>query len=90
MVPNPYGWVRKQDPGGEHRAFDALRAVGLAVEAGHKLARDGGLANLTSIPDVRVAGNLQILDGGRWRAVRQLSLQLEKKDARAERMQQPQ
>ena len=71
--------VRKQDkPGGLYRRFSAVRAVGLAVEEGHKVARQKGLGALRAehLARVRVGGAVQVWDSGRWRSVPQCSLEL--------------
>ena len=55
-----YSALRKQDPSGKFRVFSALRAVGLAVELGHKAAQTKGpLAVQTDdLLQVSVAGQL--------------------------------
>ena len=78
-----YSNLKRQDPDGKWRVFTALRAVGLAVESGHKLACTKGLGAVTTqdISSVRVSGALQQLDGERWRSRGPCDLQLATKDA---------
>ena len=73
-----YSHLRKQDASGSFQSFKALRAVGLAVELGHKAAREKGVASLSSadVAAVRVVGALQVLEGGRWRGARSCTLRL--------------
>ena len=73
-----YASLRRQDPDGKWRLFTGLRAVGLAVEKGHKLCFSKGLGSVTTadLSTVRVGGALQQLDGGRWRSRGPVDLQL--------------
>ena len=78
-----YSALRKQDPSGKFRVFSALRAVGLAVELGHKAAQTKGpLAVQTDdLLQVSVAGNLKVLQGRGLVDVRKVSLALRPQDA---------
>ena len=84
-----YDSLKKKDkkkykgPAGQLRFFFALRAVGLAVEAGFKLCRDVGLGSLQAeqLSPVRVSGDLQMLVAGTWKATSEVRLQLRPQDA---------
>lgn len=84
MLLTAYNTLRKADPQTmTHRQFFPLRAVGLAVELGHKLARQGGVGALLAeqLRTVRVCGDLQIYTAGEWRSARAAMLQLRPQDA---------
>jgi hypothetical protein len=75
-----YAHLRKKNAG-EHSwlRFTPLRAVGLAVEEGHRLSKARGLGQVTaaSLSTVKVSGSaVQVLEDRRWRAVSQCQLQL--------------
>lgn len=57
-----YTHLRKRDPPKPFKPFTPLRAVGLSVELGWKLARDRGLGAVTSaaLGKVLVAGDLRV------------------------------
>ena len=73
-----YKHLRKADEDGTFSFFRPLRAVGLAVEAGHKAAQRKGLSRVTAddLAEVRVYGSLQVKDGERWRSAKKCNLQL--------------
>ena len=84
-----YGSLKKKDKqkykgrAGLFRVFFALRAVGLAVEAGFKLCRDVGLGSVKAeqLGQVRVSGDLQMLVAGTWKETSEVRLQLWAQDA---------
>jgi len=73
-----YSDLQKLDPGGQYRFFQAVRAVGLSVEVGHKAAKAKGLGKdgPSDVNLVRVSGSLRVLEDGRWRRVVACSLRL--------------
>ena len=77
-----YSHVRKQDHHGETKPFNALRAIGLAVEAGHKACKQKvalGRLGAEHMRTIRIAGaSTQVWESARqqWRAVRQCELVL--------------
>lgn len=73
-----YTCLRKQDANKAWRPFTDLRAIGLAVEQGHKQSKRKGLGTLTAeaFAEVGVSGPLQIYDGGRWRRAPSARLRL--------------
>ena len=74
-----YTDLRKLDTGdGEFHTFHALRAVGLAVEKGHKVVKEKGLGSVTpgDVSSVTVSGKLQLKEGERWRGARTCTLRL--------------
>jgi hypothetical protein len=69
-------------------AFTAVRAVGLAVELGHKLAKEQGLARTVAenLATITVTGpQLQVFVEGRWTDSRKCSLSLQPEDAKVAR-----
>lgn len=69
------------EKGGDPRLFWPLRAVGLAVEAAWKLARDAGEVTAEALQEVALSGqNLQILDDRVFRKVRACTLKLQEED----------
>lgn len=81
-----YTHLRRQDEKGRFLAFQPLRAVGLAVEQGHKLAKRSGLGALTTgdVSQVKVSGTLQLLESGRWGEARKSKCDLQLRDSDAE------
>ena len=68
-----YDQLQKQNTDNTFSFFQPLRAIGLAVEEGHKAAKKWGLGDLKvgMCSEVRVTGALKVLDeNGRWRRVR--------------------
>jgi len=68
-----YNQLQKQNTDNTFSFFQPLRAIGLAVEEGHKAAKKYGLGLLTvrMCSEVRVTGALKVLDEtGKWRRVR--------------------
>ena len=67
-----------------YMAFTPVRAIGLAVELGHSLARDHGKGTVTAeqLEKVAVKGQLMLFDGGSWRHTRSCSLALRPEDAK--------
>ena len=65
-----YGHLKKKDQNGTYRLFAATRAIGLAVEKGHRLARDVGLGGVSAegLGKVQVVGDLKVFQGGTWKA----------------------
>ena len=78
-----YSALQKQDPKGKFRCFSALRAVGLAVEVGHKAAeKKGPLAvKADDLSQVSVTGNLKVQQGHTLVNARKASLALRSQDA---------
>ena len=80
-----YSHVKKLDPKkGAYRVFTAERAVGLAVELVHKLARDKKwLLGITheDVQTVFVQSNLQVERDGRWVHAQECTLALKQADA---------
>lgn len=75
---------KKASDEGRWVTFTPLRAVGLAVEKGHKEAKAKGLGRVTtdSLSTVSVSGSaVQVLEGRRWRRVTQCQLQLSSAEA---------
>ena len=65
-----YAHLKKKSSTGKYLTFVAPRAVGLAVEGCHALARAVGLGEV-SVADmqrVHVVGDLKIYHNGSWRA----------------------
>ena len=78
-----YKDLQKFDTQRAFATFTPLRAVGLSLEHGWKLARDRGLASL-AVQDlrwVRVTGELRLRTGRQWRSARECALQLPNADA---------
>ena len=81
---SPYLCVRKADEDGTVKLFTPLRAVGLSVEEGRRVARRVGFGRLTTdlCSRVKVSGDsLEICVDGEWRHVGQHTLSLLKQDA---------
>ena len=78
-----YQALRKKNLNGRFLLFQPLRAVGLALETGWKLSRDKGSAAVceTDVGQVSVTGELQLLEGQRWRASSACTLQLQGVDS---------
>lgn len=78
-----YSALQKQDPKGKFRLFCALRAVGLAVELGHKAAeKQGPLAvKAVDLLQVSVTGSLKVQQGRSFVEARKVSLALRPQDA---------
>ena len=77
-----YSSLKRQDKDGKVRTYFPLRAVGLAVENGYKLCKKGGfgLVAKEGLKQVRVAGKLQVLEGGTWEEASVVSLKLRPQD----------
>lgn len=77
-----YSSLKRKDKGGKFRTYFPLRAVGLAVESGYKLCQKGGLGLVAKkgLKKVRVAGKLQVLEGGTWEEASAVSLSLRSQD----------
>jgi hypothetical protein len=71
------------DSPGTLRPFHAVRAIGLACEAGHKAAQKKGLGALSvaDVSQVKVVGTLRVKEDERWRSLRSCTLQLRPTDA---------
>ena len=83
-IVSTYSHARKADFDGTIIELHPVRAVGLAVEAGHKLCKSSGLGRLTAetLQHVELTGpGLQILNGGRFRAVPTCLLALRRTDS---------
>ena len=81
---SPYSCLRKLDDEGTFKVFTPLRAVGLSVEEGHRVARRVGRGRLEAdlLACVRISGgSLEVCEGGVWRKVRQYTLRLLPHDA---------
>ena len=79
-----YRHVLKPNEKGKEVPFTPLRAVGLAVEAAHKLAREQGRGQVSAegVAQVSVSGaGVRVWDEGRWRAIRKCQLELDTRDA---------
>lgn len=79
-----YSNVRKLDSSGHVVDFTALRAVGLALEQAHKVARDQGCGRVDAdaVGSVSLSGSgLTVSENNRWRGIRNCELQLERSDA---------
>lgn len=78
-----YKHLQKKDQRNRFVTFTPLRAVGLSLELGWKLARDRGLSAVTAgdLRQVHVSGELRIKSGERWRAARTCDLELRVEDA---------
>ena len=74
-----YALARKCDSDAAKHRVTPLRAVGLAVEAGHKLAKNVGLGHLEShgVSKVAVAGDLEIKPADAWQQAQKCTLKLE-------------
>ena len=72
-----YRWLKKAvAKGGQLKPFSAERAVGLAVEQGHKFAKKQGLGKLTpeSLPPLELTGRLEVFNGEKWTQPRSCNL----------------
>ena len=78
-----YSALRKQDLDKKFRCFSSLRAVGLAVELGHKEAQKKGLLAVETddLLQVTVAGKLQVQQGRNLVDARKATLTLRLQDA---------
>ena len=78
-----YNSLKRKDPDGNFRSYFPLRAVGLALESGYKLCQQGslGLVKQDDLQEVRVAGELQVLENRVWQTVPAVSLRLRSQDA---------
>ena len=79
-----YADVLKNDEGGTPQTFTALRAVGLAVEEGHRYCKAHGFGRLSqeAVTRVHLSGkSLRVRQGVRWRKVPSCTLQLADQEA---------
>ena len=78
-----YSALKKKDKDGKFRSFFPLRAVGLALESGYKLCQQKGFWSVQAedLSNVRVAGDLQVLEAGSWKRTGEATLQLRSQDA---------
>ena len=84
LLAQSYRAVEKPNDAGQQVPFTPLRAVGLAVELAHKVARDSGRGSVTAaaLGVVRVSGSgVKILHDEQWKAVRNCRLRLQGNDA---------
>ena len=78
-----YSHLKKKEPAGGFRLFEPLRAVGLALEKGLKLARAKGLGQVSAsdLETVAVGGSLQVLQEGVWQPQKRTLLALRGQDS---------
>ena len=84
LLAQNYKAVEKPNDAGQQVPFTPLRAVGLAVELAHKVARDSGRGSVTAaaLGVVRVSGSgVRILHDEQWKSVRNCRLRLQGNDA---------
>ena len=79
-----YSHLKKKNEKGKFVPFHAVRVVGMAVEKGHKVARDRGLGSVkeADLGKVLVAGKLLACLNGTWKGIHRCDLSLQPQDAK--------
>ncbi len=82
LIPK-YEWLKKRNPKGKMQLFEPLRAVGLAIEKGHKASLDKGLSNVevSDVDTVKITGKLEGWDGASWQDLKTCFLSLRPQDS---------